>query len=340
MLRMQGLSCRSGAATLQRALAVIVAVALLAVWAAGCVGPSTQSGSAQKGSSANSAGAGVAGGKMRVLSGLCFSPFLDRSPSSPVPLTDAQVSPLLDDIVPYTRGIRTFSSMGIGANIAALAKAKGLTVAAGCDISSDPARNEQEVSAIIALARSGKVDIAVVGEEALYTSSVSEAQLIDYINRVRATGVRTTTSDTWGELIGHPNVIAACDLVLANMYPYWEDQGIYNSVRYLNGCYDKVKKAAGSLKDVEVETGWPSDGNPKGPADPSQANANWFLRNFTSWAQKRGVKYFYFEAFDEPWKAASLEGSVGSHWGLFDDQAQLKPGVAQALSAPPTPGAF
>ena len=109
MLRMQGLSGRSGAATLQRALAVIVAVALLAVWAAGCVGPSTQSGSAQKGSSANSAGAGVAGGKMRVLSGLCFSPFLDRSPSSPVPLTDAQVSPLLDDIVPYTRGIRTFS---------------------------------------------------------------------------------------------------------------------------------------------------------------------------------------------------------------------------------------
>jgi hypothetical protein len=90
-----------------------------------------------------------------------------------------------------------------------------------------------------------------------------------------------------------------------------------------------VKKAARG-KQVIVETGWPSAGDSCGRAVPSMANANAYLKNFLSWANSRGVKYYYFEAFDELWKVRS-EGSVGSHWGVWDQNGVLKPGMGAIL---------
>ncbi len=36
---------------------------------------------------------------------------------------------------------------------------------------------------------------------------------------------------------------------------------------------------------------------------------------------------FYFEAFDEPWKAFNGEGPQGAHWGIWDNKVILKPGM-------------
>jgi len=263
------------------------------------------------------------------LSGLCFSPFTKDTPSSGASITPPFVSGLLDIIVPYAGAIRTFGSGGIGASTAVMAKAKGLGVAAGCDIESDPAQNEKDVNDLLSLARSGDVDLAVVGEETQYFHYVSEAQLIDYMLRVKATGTPVTTSETWGELINHPSILAQCDVVMANMFPYWENVNIKDSVRYLNTCYQKVKEASKG-KEVLVETGWPTEGETKGAAVANPANARWFLVNFTAWARQHHVRYYYFEAFDEPWKVTH-EGVVGGHWGLWDQYGQLKPVMQGAL---------
>lgn len=267
------------------------------------------------------------------LQGLCFSPFVNESPSSPVPITHARIESLIDEIAPYTHGIRTFSSSGLGGDIARTAKSKGLFVAAGCDLETDPVRNETEVSNLVQLAREGVVDLAVVGEEALYFNFATESQLVGYIDRVSSAGVKVTTSDTWGELIGHPRVIAACDVVMANMFPYWEDREIIGSVAYLDSCYRKTRAAAGS-KEVIVETGWPFAGETHGKAAASPENAKWFLERFTDWAKIGNVRYFYFEAFDEPWKA-NHEGQVGAHWGLWDQSGRLKGGVSEIIGTAP-----
>lgn len=294
-----------------------IAFSLLALASAGCATPS-----------GNSRAGGPAAQRAK-LDGLCFSPFVNEDPSSPVPITHEQIAALIDKIAPYTKGIRTFSSSGLGGDIARTAKSKGLFVAAGCDLYTDPAHNAEEVDSLVRLASEGSVDLAVVGEEALYFNFVPESELIGYIERVKKTGVKATTSDTWGALVGHPRVVAACDVLMANMFPYWEDQGIIGSVGYLDSCYRKTAEAARG-KEVVVETGWPSAGEPKGKAVASPGNADWFLARFTSWAEVGNVKYFYFEAFDEPWKA-SHEGAVGAHWGLWDQYGNLKPGVAAII---------
>ena len=59
-------------------------------------------------------------------------------------------------------------------------------------------------------------------------------------------------------------------------------------------------------------------------AVPSPENAGLYFRNFVSWARAGEVPYFYFEAFDELWKA-TYEGSPNACWGIWDRRGDMKP---------------
>jgi exo-beta-1,3-glucanase (GH17 family) len=326
------LSLRHPAVPALRSL-LLVGLVLLLAGSVGCASSAGSAGNrASSASSAISTGVASVPGKPAApppLQGLCFSPFLNTTPADSSSLTPETISGLMSKISPYTYGIRTFSATGMGQEMPSLARANNLKVAAGCDLSNDPAYNEQEVQALIALCRNGQVDLAVVGEEALYFNYASEEQLTTYIQRVKATGVPTTTSDTWGELIGHPGVVAQCDVILANMFPYWEGQDINVAIPYLDRCYNKVRQAY-LFKQIMVETGWPTAGETKGAAEAGLDNATKFLSGFSAWANAHSVKYYYFEAFDEPWKATH-EGEVGAHWGIWDDNGVMKPGMSEVV---------
>jgi GPH family glycoside/pentoside/hexuronide:cation symporter len=254
---------------------------------------------------------------------------LNCEPSEGDGITPARLASLMNKVAPYTRGLRTFCATGIWSDIVAMAGAKGLYLAAGCDIYTDLDYNEVELNGLIKLARAGKVDLAVVGDETLYEDAVGESRLIGYIRRVKAAGVPTTTSDSYDKLLAHPRVMAECDVIIANIYPFWEGVGIRNAVGYLDSCYQQVKRAAGG-KEVIVETGWPTAGAKNGAAVPSLKNARTYLSGFMSWAKSKGVRYFYFEAYDEPWKAVN-EGAVGAHWGIWDQNGRLKSGMSRCI---------
>src|SRR3712207_7530210 len=57
-------------------------------------------------------------------------------------------------------------------------------------------------SALIASARAGHCDLAIVGSEALLRRDVTEAQLLEYIRQVKAAGlgIPVTTADVHGEI--------------------------------------------------------------------------------------------------------------------------------------------
>jgi len=271
-----------------------------------------------------------AAGASKPLSGLCFSPYLQVSPGAN--LSSAQVGALMDKIAPYSVGLRTFCSTGIWAGMPKMAKSKGMSVAAACDLSSDTRYNSTEINGLISQIKGGYVDLAVVGDETLSGSGLSESKLISYIAQVKACGVPTTTSQTYDELLAHPKVMAACDVIVMNIYPFWEGIAVSKAASYVSTQYSKVKTAAKG-KHVIVETGWPSAGQTCGAAVPSSSNANTFLSRFMTWAKTNGVKYYYFEAFDELWKTRS-EGAVGAHWGVWDQNGALKPGMSAILGTP------
>ncbi|CAG8597201.1 32505_t:CDS:1, partial [Racocetra persica] len=71
------------------------------------------------------------------------------------------------------------------------------------------------------------------------------------------------------------------------------------------------------------EVGWPTDGDIHGFAAPSVQNLQTLLDTFVCLANSKGIKYYYLEVFDVPWKAAAL-GPVEGSWGLFHPDRSMK----------------
>ena len=247
----------------------------------------------------------------------------------------------LQVMAPYTQGIRTYSRTGDLAPAAQMAHSLGLKTAIGAWISKDATDNQAEIDSLVSEAIKGYVDVAIVGSEALLRGDVNAGTLTGYIDQIRsrlqAAGVNipVTAADTYNTLEQPANakVLADVDIVYANFFPYWEGTSIDGAMASLNKEY---RQLAALGKPVFVsESGFPSDGSPNGAAVPSPANAAYYFLDFASWAQANNVSYAYFEAFDEPWKYTG--GDVGPHWGVFDSNGVLKPGMLAVFNGQTVP---
>jgi exo-beta-1,3-glucanase (GH17 family) len=266
------------------------------------------------------------------LFGLNLSPYMSgQSPSAGSVISESQIRAKLAAIAPYTKWVRSYAMNHGLENIARIAREFGLKTATGAWLSGDSTANAEELSALIAAAKAGYVDMAIVGSEVVYRREMTEDALIGYIaqfrNQVKTVPVTTAEPNT--ELIWRPNLVGACDVVFVNYYPYWNGATEGNAIVQLNTAHQQIVDLFGNKPIMVSESGWPSAGETVQSAVPSIQNASRFLMDFISWAES-GVKcngYFYFEAFDEAWKRQS-EGERGAHWGIWDENAQLKAGMA------------
>ncbi len=201
-------------------------------------------------------------------------------------------------------------------------------VALGAWISSDAASNERQLSCLSRVCGDGLCDLAIVGTEALLRSDVSEATLLAYLARTKQAlpNVPVTTADVYGVLLDHPAVLSAVDVVMANIYPFWDGIRIDRAVRHLHERYLELKTAAGDRDVVVAETGWPSCGRAVGEAVPNGINAAFYLHHAVTWSRVEGVTMYWFALFDEPWKAQH-EGALGRCWGLLESDYTAKAGI-------------
>jgi exo-beta-1,3-glucanase (GH17 family) len=261
--------------------------------------------------------------------GLNFGPYEDgQDPNLGAVLSAEQIERRMRTVAPYTRWVRTFGCTRGLEYAGAVAHRLQLKIAMGAWIGADPSANEFELEALIREARSGNVDLAIIGTEVLFRGDLSPAELIAYIRRFRleVPNVPVTTSDTYSDLLDNPEVIAECGVILANYYPYWEGVGVNDAIAWLHVRHQRLVAAAGGKEVLVSETGWPTGGNTIADAVPSPENAAFYFKNFVSWARAEGVDYFYFEAFDELFKAA-YEGPQGAAFGTWTADGELKPGM-------------
>ncbi|WP_047416096.1 MFS transporter [Cellulophaga sp. Hel_I_12] len=260
------------------------------------------------------------------LCGLCFSPYVEGQDTGDI-LKESQIRRRMEVIAPYTHAIRSFSCTEGNELIPKVAHEKGLNSIAGAWISEDKARNEKEINALIALAKTGVVNVAAVGNEVLLRGDVSEEELIGYINRVKEAlkdfDVAVGYVDTYYEYYTRPNLVDATDIILANCYPFWEGFGIESSLEHLREMYALTKYVSKGKKVIIAETGWPSQGNANEDAHPSLINAMKYFIQTQEWASKEGVEIFHFSSFDESWKVR-VEGELGARWGIWDKDEKLK----------------
>ncbi len=261
----------------------------------------------------------------RGMYGLCFSPYTPGQRVNDI-LSQAQIRERLDCIAPHTRWVRSFSCTGGHELIPQMAKELGLKTAVGAWISADRERNEREIAALIALAQKGMIGMAVVGNEVLLRGDLSESELLDYVARVKAlvpNDVPVGCVDAYFHFLERPSLVAACDVLLPNCYPFWEGASIDEASQYLRRMHGLVKAAGGDKPVIIAETGWPGSGQSVAKAVPSSENAMRYFVEVQQWGRSEGAKLFYFSSFDEPWKLAQ-EGEVGTQWGLWDKDENRK----------------
>ena len=195
----------------------------------------------------------------------------------------------------------------------------------GASLSDDSEKNEIELNNAIEVARQGYADILAVGNEVLLREELKAQEIIEYINRARQAvpGLNVSYVDAYYQFEIYPELVEACDVLLVNCYPFWEECPSDYALLYMKDMYNRAVRAANGKKVIISETGWPSTGAANGAAVPSWENAMRYFINTYSWADQDDVEIFYFSSFDEAWKTGD-EGDVGAYWGLWDKDGHFK----------------
>lgn len=256
--------------------------------------------------------------------GIAYSPYMDgQGPGAEI--SEAQIEQRLTIIEPYTHWIRTFSCVEGNEHIPRIAKAHDLKTMVGVCLSDDKDRNEVELNNGIDIARQGYADILAVGNEVLLRGELTEQEIIDYISRAKQAvpGLNVSYVDAYFQFEDHPALAKACDILLINCYPFWEECPADYALLYMKDMYHRALKVANGKKVIISETGWPTSGAPSGAAVPSYENAMQYFINTYVWAGQEDIEIFYFSSFDEDWKTGD-EGDVGAYWGLWDKDGSFK----------------
>jgi exo-beta-1,3-glucanase (GH17 family) len=256
--------------------------------------------------------------------GISFSPYVEgQGPGTK--LGEAQIVERLQVIAPYVQWVRSFSCTEGHELIPRLAKERGLKTMVGVWLDDDLEKNEQQLANAIEVSKCGDADILAVGNEVLLRGDLSEDQLLEYLGRVKQAVPDTIVGyvDAYFQFADHPRVTEACDVLLANCYPFWEGCPAEHALLYMKDMYRRVVNVAHGKKVIVSETGWPNIGTATDGAVPSLENAIKYFVDTCRWAEEDDIEIFYFSSFDETWKV-DREGDVGAYWGLWDKDGNPK----------------
>lgn len=256
--------------------------------------------------------------------GISFSAYLENQQPGSI-ISEEQIDVRMKIIQPYVNWVRSFSCVDGNELIPKVAHRYGIKTLVGAWLGDDKEKNDTEVESLIQVAKDGYADILAVGNEVLLRGDLTEDEIINYVQKVKAEvpNVPVGYVDAYFEFVNHPRLCNVCDVILANCYPFWEGYPLEHSLAYLKNMYYLAVTAAKGKKVIISETGWPNLGTPDRNAVPSYENALIYFINTFTWANQENIDVFYFSSFDETWKIEK-EGDVGAYWGLWDKDGNLK----------------
>lgn len=256
--------------------------------------------------------------------GLCFSMYEDGQKPGDI-ISEEQVRRRMKIIQPYVKWVRSFSCIEGNEHIPRIAHELGIKTLVGAWLGDDDDLNRQEIDGLIGLAKEGYVDIAAVGNEVMYRRDLTEEELVDFIHEVKMAlpNIPVGYVDAYYEFSHRPRITEACDVILANCYPYWEGCHIDYSLLYMKDMFHQARDAGQGKKVIITETGWPSEGGSLKASVASKENALKYFINTQLWSKADDIDIFFFSSFDESWKVGA-EGDVGAYWGIWDKNENLK----------------
>ena len=256
--------------------------------------------------------------------GAAYQPYRgDQSPTGEQP-TVAQVDEDLKMLAQHLTSIRTYSSLGPLAELPRLADKYGLKVLQGIWVDEDSDRARREIEAGVPASRAASVSAILVGNESILRNDLTVPELARYLDEVRKrTGKQVSTAEPWSTWMAHPELAQHVDFIAMHVLPYWEETTTDTAFPYTADALRQMRARFPDKKLVVAEVGWPSDGRSRWSLTPSRSFQAQFIRQILDLTAKTGIDAYLMEAFDGRWKY-TIEGSVGSYWGVFDAARQPK----------------
>ena len=271
---------------------------------------------------------------------ICYTGYRDGQQPTGMPganePTLAQVTEDLTILSKYTHGIRTYGSNPLlhdGGSVPSVADSLNLDLHMGIwiDDSYDDVTNMKALDDSIAIvaANHKSIKTLIISNEYLLRvrqnkkdTVAAEARLVGYLKYVRGK-VPSTIPVVIGEsypdwLNASKALYDAVDMVMWHVHPWWQGAAIGSAAISAQSAHEAVlakMKGYGITKPEKLaETGFPW-GETTGAAVGSEANQAQYLHDLNQYSKKVNLEYWFFEGFDEAWKAA--EGAVGGKWGMW-----------------------
>ncbi|KAL1589951.1 hypothetical protein WHR41_01376 [Cladosporium halotolerans] len=232
-----------------------------------------------------------------------------------------------------------------------------LQVWLGVWLGNNATTNDRQLSQMEALLRAYPASHfagIIVGNEVLFRKDLTEAQLAANLTAVRRTlsdlsiDLPVATSDLGDDWTAQ--LAADSDIVLANVHPFFA--GVtpaaapgwtWSFWQNHNAALATSPSSAGKNwpRSIIAEVGWPSAGGTNcggsdGTCSAGEEGAtagvqemNAFMEGWVCPSLSNGTTYFWFEAYDEPWKKQfdTAGQAWESKWGLMDGGRELKEGL-------------
>jgi len=187
----------------------------------------------------------------------------------------------------------------------------------------------------------------IVGNEVLFRdeANMTAANLLTVITDIKSNltakslSLPIASSDLGDKWTTAPEIVAEIDYLMSNIHPFFAGVTAEEAAGWTYDFWtghDTILKTD-ITKNIISETGWPSIGGTDcgGAASCTQGSVagiqemNTFMDSWVCQALENNTNYFWFEAFDEPWKIQfDTPGKEWEdHWGLMDVNRNLKSGV-------------
>lgn len=205
-----------------------------------------------------------------------------------------------------------------------------MTLAMGVWIGSNETTNAQQITWMKEVLKKYPRDLfecIFIGNEVLFREEQTSTSLSEYIEDARSFAQEIGYNDLpigtseIGSLIDK-TLLKSCDIIGANVHPFFSGGDVETASQW---AFDFVKYQIEPLNEgynteiIITEVGWPYKGGEYEAAVADPKSFQTFLNDWVCDAYKNDYGWYYFEAFDEPWKKIFYEdgNKWETEWGVF-----------------------
>ncbi|CUM45909.1 uncharacterized protein AC631_05716 [Debaryomyces fabryi] len=215
-----------------------------------------------------------------------------------------------------------------------------MTLAMGVWIGSNETTNAQQITWMKELLQKYPRELfecIFIGNEVLFREEQTSKSLSEYIEDARSFAQEIGYNDLpigtseIGSLIDK-TLLKSCDIIGANVHPFFSGGDVETASQW---AFDFVKYQIEPLNegyDTEIiitEVGWPYKGGEYEAAVADPKSFQIFLNDWVCDAYENNYGWYYFEAFDEPWKKIFYEdgNKWETEWGVFTKSRNHKKNI-------------